>query len=88
MENMGHKKKELTNKNGKEIKKEDMIDHNVKLAIEKMISDFITNPRQIELSFPPSFTSAHRKYVHQYVRRFGLKSKSSGKSKFYTLVLS
>lgn len=79
---MANKKKEVSNgSEDKANKMNELIDPNTKLVIEKMISDFMGSPRKTELSFPVVFTSAHRKYVHQYVRKFGLKSKSHGKSK-------
>lgn len=56
-----------------------IVEQCVRLATETMINDFMKDPEQIELSFPPDFDNTQRRYVHEYVKRFGLKSKSHGK---------
>lgn len=62
------------------------IDATFMLAIEKYVTEFINNHNVTQFEFPNSFTNVHRKYVHNYVRKMGLTSKSHGKGfKFYLL---
>lgn len=56
-----------------------IVEQNVRIITEKIVNDFLQDPEKTELQFPNTFTNAHRKYVHDYVKKFGLKSKSHGK---------
>lgn len=57
-----------------------IVEQCVRLSTETMIQDFLKDPEKTELSFPPDFDNTQRRYVHEYVKKFGLKSKSHGKS--------
>lgn len=59
-----------------------IVEQCVRLSTETMIQDFLKDPEKTELSFPPDFDNTQRRYVHEYVKKFGLKSKSHGKSMY------
>lgn len=56
-----------------------IVEQGVRVATEVMINDFMKDPEKTELSFPMNFDNTQRRYVHEYVKKFGLKSKSHGK---------
>lgn len=56
-------------------------------SIKIYLLDLATNFKllyfQDVMEFPESLTNVHRAYVHKYVQKMGLKSKSYGDGKFY-----
>lgn len=64
-----------------------IVEQTVRMATETLINDFMKDPEKIELSFPSDFDNTQRRYVHEYVKKFGLKSKSHGKGKCWWVLL-
>lgn len=62
------------------------VEETVQIAIHKQIDKFIEDETLDMLTFPSSFTNVERGYVHTYVAKKGLKSKSTGKGKFRQVV--
>ncbi|XP_063701962.1 3'-5' RNA helicase YTHDC2-like [Culicoides brevitarsis] len=56
-----------------------IVEQSVRMATETMINDFMKDHEKTELTFPADFTNTERRYVHEYVKKYGLKSKSHGK---------
>jgi hypothetical protein len=56
------------------------VDATFMMAIEKYVTEFM-NSNLMQFEFPNTFTNVHRKYVHNYTRKMGLKSQSHGKGK-------
>jgi hypothetical protein len=62
-------------------KSENVVKESVRIAVQRLIDEFIADAEAEQLQFPASFTKEQRAYVHEYVKIKGLKSKSFGKGK-------
>uniref|UniRef100_A0A336MYU1 CSON008604 protein n=1 Tax=Culicoides sonorensis TaxID=179676 RepID=A0A336MYU1_CULSO len=65
-----------------------IVEQDVRLAVETIINNFMKDPEKTELVFPNNFDNTKRRYVHEYVKKFGLKSKSHGKGALRVLTVS
>lgn len=57
------------------------VEETLQIALHQQIDDFIEDESQAMLTFPATLTNIERGYIHTYVARKGLKSKSTGKGK-------
>lgn len=70
------------------------VEENLQIVLHRQIDDFIEDEAQAMLSFPSTLTNIERGYIHTYVAKKGLKSKSTGKGKslkelnYHVLILS
>lgn len=65
----------------------------VQKATELKINDLLNDPEKTQIVFPANFSNVHRRFVHMYAKRLGLKSKSEGKgenflNRFFWLFLN